>query len=78
MNNYCSDLLSSYREAEKRVKIYDEVIKDHKALLKKYDKDSKEYAEIKEMIKFVKGLDDYKKVNKSALYCMIGMLNFTR
>ncbi|MDO5516661.1 MAG: hypothetical protein Q4F66_03845 [Clostridium sp.] len=78
MNTYCSDLLTSYREAEKRVKIYDEVIKDHKALLKKYDRDSKEYAELKEMIDFVKGLDDYKKVNKDVLYCMIGMMNFKR
>ena len=43
MNDYSSDLLKSYKEAEKRVQIYDEVIKDHKALLKKYDKNSKEY-----------------------------------
>ncbi|NME82694.1 hypothetical protein [Clostridium sp. SM-530-WT-3G] len=78
MNDYSSDLLKSYKEAEKRVQIYDEVIKDHKALLKKYDKNSKEYKEIKEMIDFVKGLDDYKKVNKNALYCLIGMVNFSR
>lgn len=78
MNNYYADLANSYKEAEKRVRIYEEVIKDHKALLKKYDKNSKEYKEIKEMIDFVKGLDDYKKVNKNALYCLIGMINFNR
>lgn len=76
MNVYDSDLMESYRNAEKRVKIYDEVIKDHKKLLKQYDKDSKEYKEIRELIDFVKGLDDYKKMNKNVLYCLLGMAKF--
>lgn len=73
---YDSYLMESYRNAEKRVKIYDQIIKDHKKLLKQYDKDSKEYKELRELIDFVKGLDDYKKVNKEVILCMLGMMNF--
>lgn len=76
MSMYDSTLMESYRNAEKRVKIYDEVIKDHKALLKQYDKDSKEYQEIRELIDFIKGLDDYKKVNREVILCMLGMMKF--
>ena len=76
MSLYDSALMESYRNAEKRVKIYDEVIKDHKKLLKQYDKDSKEYKELRELIDFVKGLDDYKKVNKEVILCMLGMMKF--
>ncbi|MBE6047936.1 MAG: hypothetical protein E7213_05965 [Clostridium sp.] len=76
MNMYDSDLVKIYKNAERRVTIYNEVIKDHKKLLKQYDKNSKEYEEIKELINFVKNLDDYKKVNKEAFLCMLGMMNF--
>lgn len=76
MSIYDSNLMESYRNAEKRVKIYDQIIKDHKKLLKQYDKNSKEYEELRELIDFVKGLDDYKKVNKEAILCMLGMMKF--
>lgn len=76
MNGYDSDLMESYRHAEKRVKIYDQIIKDHKKLLKQYDKNSEEYKELRELIDFVKNLDDYKKVNKEVLLCMLGMMKF--
>ena len=76
MHIYDADLMESYKNAEKRVKIYDEIIKDHKKLLKQYDKDSKEYKELRELIDFVKNLDDYKKVNKEVLLCMLGMMKF--
>lgn len=76
MHTYDSHLMESYKNAEKRIKIYNEVIKDHKKLLKQYDKDSKEYKEIRELIDFIKSLDDYKKVNRDALICMLGMMKF--
>lgn len=76
MTVYDSHLMESYRNAEKRVKIYDQIIKDHKELLKKYDKDSNEYKELRELIDFVKNLDDYKKVNKEVFLCMLGMMKF--
>lgn len=76
MNAYDSHLMESYRNAEKRVKIYDQIIKDHKELLKQYDKDSNEYKELRELIDFVKNLDDYKKVNKEVFLCMLGMMKF--
>lgn len=73
---YDPHLMESYRNAEKRVKIYDQIIKDHKELLKQYDKDSNEYKELRELIDFVKNLDDYKKVNKEVFLCMLGMMKF--
>lgn len=76
MSIYDSNLIESYKNAEKRVKIYDQIIKDHKNLLKQYDKNSKEYEELRELIDFVKGLDDYKKVNKEVILCMLGMMKF--
>ena len=76
MSMYDSQLMESYRNAEKRVKIYDQIIKDHKELLKQYDKDSNEYKELRELIDFVKNLDDYKKVNKEVFLCMLGMMKF--
>lgn len=76
MTVYDSHLMESYRNAEKRVKIYDQIIKDHKELLKQYDKDSNEYKELRELIDFVKNLDDYKKVNKEVFLCMLGMMKF--
>ena len=71
-----TSLMESYRNAEKRVEIYNQIIKEHKKLLKQYDKDSKEYKELRELIDFVKGLDDYKKVNRDAILCMLGMVKF--
>ena len=71
-----TSLMESYRNAEKRVEIYNQIIKEHKKLLKQYDKDSKEYKELRELIDFVKGLDDYKKVNRDAVLCMLGMVKF--
>lgn len=76
MGIYNLDLVENYKKAQKRVEIYNQVIKDHKELLKKYDKDSKEYKEIRELIDFIKGLDDYKKVNKETILCMLGMIQF--
>ena len=76
MSIYDSNLIESYKNAEKRVKICDQIIKDHKNLLKQYDKNSKEYEELRELIDFVKGLDDYKKVNKEVILCMLGMMKF--
>lgn len=76
MNTYHSDIMNAYKNAEKRVEIYNQIIKDHKKLLKNYEKGSKEYEEIKELIAFVKGLDDYKKMNREVLFCMLGMANF--
>ena len=76
MTVYDSHLMESYRNAEKRVKIYDQIIKGHKELLKQYDKDSNEYKELRELIDFVKNLDDYKKVNKEVFLCMLGMMKF--
>lgn len=76
MTVYDSHLMESYRNAEKRVKIYDQIIKDHKELLKQYDKNSNEYKELRELIDFVKNLDDYKKVNKEVFLCMLGMMKF--
>ena len=76
MTVYDSHLMESYRNAEKRVKIYDQIIKDHKELLKQCDKDSNEYKELRELIDFVKNLDDYKKVNKEVFLCMLGMMKF--
>lgn len=76
MTVYDLNLIETYNKAQRRVEIYNQVIKDHKELLKKYDKNSKEYKEIRELIDFVKGLDDYKKVNKETLLCMLGMMQF--
>ena len=76
MTLYDLNLIETYNKAQRRVEIYNQVIKDHKELLKKYDKNSKEYKEIRELIDFVKGLDDYKKVNNETLLCMLGMMQF--
>ena len=76
MTVYDLNLIETYNKAQRRVEIYNQVIKDHKELLKKYDKNSKESKEIRELIDFVKGLDDYKKVNKETLLCMLGMMQF--
>ena len=69
-------LMENYKNAEKRVQIYDQIIKEHKKLLKQYDKNSKEYKELRELIDFIKGMDDYKKVNKDIILCMLGMIKF--
>lgn len=65
MNQYYSELLQNYRVADNRAQIYYSVIKEHKQELKKHSNKSKEYKEIKEMIKFVKQMDDYKRVYKN-------------
>jgi len=78
MRDYCIDLVNSYRVAENRAKIYNDVIKAHKVDLKNYSKDSKEYSEITEMIKFIKTMEDYKKVNKKMMLCLFGASSMAR
>lgn len=78
MRDYYADLVNSYKVAENRAKIYDDVIKVHKADLKNYSKNSKEYSEITEMIKFIKAMEDYKRVNKNMMICLFGMSNIAR
>lgn len=41
--------------------------------MKKFNHKSKEYKEIKDMIKFIKQLDDYKKVYKNMIVSMFAM-----
>lgn len=71
MNKYYSELLQSYKVAENRAQIYHSVIKEHKQELKKYNSKSREYKEIKEMIKFIKQMDDYKKAYKSMIVSLL-------
>lgn len=74
MSTYTSNLMESYKNAEKRVEIYNQIIADHKKLLSQYDKDSEQYKELRELIDFVKNYDDYKKVKKEVILCMLGMI----
>lgn len=67
MNQYYSELLQSYKVADRRAEIYHSVIKEHKQELKKHSSKSKEYKEIKDMIKFIKQMDDYRRVYKSMI-----------
>ena len=73
MSNYYSNLINDYRASERRAIIYDSVIKEHKNEMKKYNHKSKEYKEIKDMIKFIKQLDDYKRVYKNIIVSMFAM-----
>lgn len=65
MNQYYSELLQNYKISDMRARIYHSVIKEHKQELKKHSSQSREYKEIKEMIKFIKQMDDYKRVYKN-------------
>lgn len=73
MNTYYSSLIKDYRNAEKRALIYDSVIKEHKSEMKKLNHNTKEYKEIKDMIKFVKNLEDYKRVSKTMILSLFAM-----
>lgn len=75
MNSLATDLsiVNEYREMEKRANIYDEVIKEHKLVMKKVGRDSEEYREIKDMIKFVKNMKDYKRTNRKLMLYAFAM-----
>lgn len=73
MDNYYSSLIETYRNSDKRATIYASVISEHKNEMKKYNRKSKEYKEIKDMIKFIKQLDDYKRVYKNMILSMFAL-----
>lgn len=73
MSSYYSSLINDYRASERRATIYAAVIKEHKNEMKRLNHKSKEYKEIKDMIKFIKQLDDYKKVYRNMIVSMFAM-----
>lgn len=73
MDSYYSSLIENYRNSDKRATIYASVINEHKNEMKKYNRKSKEYKEIKDMIKFIKQLDDYKRVYKNMILSIFAL-----